>query len=59
MGEMLHVYKISIVKHTGKRSLARHRRRREDNTKMDLKEISCDGVDWLQVAQDRPPMARY
>jgi hypothetical protein len=24
-----------------------------DNIKMDLREIRCDGVDWIDMAQDR------
>jgi hypothetical protein len=37
----------------GKRPLGRHRRRWEDNIKMDLREIGIDGVNWIQLAQDR------
>ena len=28
-------------------------RRWEDNIKMDLQEVECEGVDWFDVAQDR------
>jgi hypothetical protein len=28
------------------------RHRGEDNIKMDLKEIQCESVDWMQLAQD-------
>jgi hypothetical protein len=28
-------------------------RRWVDNIKMDLREIGCDGVDWIDMAQDR------
>jgi hypothetical protein len=37
----------------GKRPLVRPRRRWVDNIKMDLREIRCDGVDWIEMAQDR------
>ena len=37
----------------GKRPLGRPRRRWEDNIKMDLKEVGCGGVDWIELAQDR------
>jgi hypothetical protein len=36
-----------------KRPLGRPRRRREDNIKMDLREIGIDGANWIQLAQDR------
>jgi hypothetical protein len=37
----------------GKRPLGKPRIRWEDNIKMDLKEIECDGIDWLGLAHDR------
>ena len=37
----------------GKRPLVRPRHRWEDNIKMDLKEIGCGGMDWIDLAQDR------
>ena len=40
-------------KHEGQRPLGRPRRRWEDNIKMDLKEIGCGGVDWIELIQDR------
>jgi hypothetical protein len=47
------VYRVLIGKPEGKRSLGRHRRRWEDNIKMDLREIGVDGANWIQLAQDR------
>jgi hypothetical protein len=35
-----------------RRLLVRHRHSREDNIKMDLKEIGWDSVDWIHVAQN-------
>ena len=37
----------------GKRPLGRPRRRWVDNIKMDLQEVGCGGMDWLELAQDR------
>jgi hypothetical protein len=37
----------------GKRPLRIPRRRWVDNIKMDLGEIGWDGVDWIELAQDR------
>jgi hypothetical protein len=37
----------------GKRPLGRHRRTWEDNIKMDLQEVGCEGMEWIELAQDR------
>jgi len=37
----------------GKRPLGRPRRRWEDIIKMDLQEVICGGMDWIELAQDR------
>jgi hypothetical protein len=42
-----------VGKKEGKRRLGRPRRRWVDNIKMDLTEIGWDGVDWIELAQDR------
>jgi hypothetical protein len=36
----------------GKRSLGRPELRWENNIKIHLKEIGCEGVDWIHMAQD-------
>jgi hypothetical protein len=41
MREMRNAYKILVRKHEKKRLLEKHRRRRENNIKLDLKEIEC------------------
>ena len=40
-------------KREGKKPLGRPRRIWEDNIKMDLQEVGCGGLDWVEVAQDR------
>ena len=37
----------------GNRRLGRTRHRWEDNTKMDLQEVGCGGMDCIELAQDR------
>jgi hypothetical protein len=47
------VYKILVEKPEGKRTLGRPRRRWENGIKMDLREISWGGVNWIRLAQDK------
>jgi hypothetical protein len=53
MEEKRNVYRILVGKPEGKRPLGRPRRRWMDNIKMDLREIGCNGVDWIDMAQIR------
>ena len=46
------VYRVLVGKPDGKRPLERPRRRWEDNIKMDLQEVGCEGMDWIELAQD-------
>jgi len=47
------MYEILVQKLVGKRPLGGHRHRREGNIKISPKEIGCEDVDWIQVAEDR------
>jgi len=53
MGDKRVLYRVLVVKREGKRTLGRPRRGWEDNIKMDLQEVGCGGMDWIEVAQDR------
>jgi hypothetical protein len=46
-------YRILVGKPEGKRPHGAPRRRYVDNVSMDLGEIGWDGVDWIDMAQDR------
>jgi hypothetical protein len=46
-------YRLLVGKPVGKGPLGRHRRRWEDNIKMDLQEVECGGIDSIELAQDR------
>ena len=41
-----------VGKPEGKRQLGRHKRRWEDNIKMDIQEIGSRRVDWIDLAKD-------
>jgi hypothetical protein len=53
MGEGRGVHRVLVGRPEGKRPLGRPRRRWEDNITMDLREIWIDGVNWIQLGQDR------
>jgi len=46
------VYGVLVGKPGGKRPLGKPRRRWEDN-KMDLQEVGCGGMEWMELAQDK------
>jgi hypothetical protein len=51
--EKKNAYRILMGKPERKRPLGRPRRRRVDNIKIDLRKIGWDGMDWIDLAQDR------
>jgi len=53
MGEKRGLYRVLVGKTEGKRPLGRPRRRGEDNIKMDLQEVGCGVVEWIELAEDR------
>jgi hypothetical protein len=52
-GEKKNACRILVGKPEGKTPLGRPRRRWVDHIKMDVREIGWDGMDWIDVAQDR------
>jgi hypothetical protein len=46
--EKRNAYRILVGKPEG-----RPRRTWVDNIKIDVREIGCDGIDWIDLAQDR------
>ena len=53
MGEERGAYRFLVEKPEGKRPLGRPRRRCVDNIRVDLQEVGCGYVDWIELAQDR------
>jgi hypothetical protein len=53
MGEKRNAYRLLVEKPEGKRLLGRPRRRWVDNIKIYLREIGWDGMDWINLTQDR------
>ena len=53
MGKRRDVFSVLVGKPEGKRPLGRPRRRWEDNIKVDLQEVRCENMDWIDLAQDR------
>jgi hypothetical protein len=48
MGEGRGVYRVLVGKAEERRPLRRPRRRWEDNIRMDLREVACGFVDWME-----------
>ena len=53
MGERRGIRRVLVGKPEERRPLGRPRRRWDDNIKMDLQEVECGGMDWIELAQDR------
>jgi len=49
MKKRIGVYRALV----GKPEVKGPRRRWEDNIKMDLQDLGCGGMDWIELAQDR------
>ena len=53
MGYMRGVYRVLVGKPEGKGPLGRPRHKWDDNIKMDLQEVGCGGMDWIDLARDK------
>jgi len=53
MGERRGAYRVLVGKPEGKRPLRRPRRRWDVNNKIDLQEVGCGDMDWIELARDR------
>jgi hypothetical protein len=51
--EKMNAYRILVGKPEGKGPLGRPKCRWVDNTKMDHRETGWDGMDWIDLAQDK------
>jgi hypothetical protein len=49
-GERRDAYRVLVGTTDGKRPLGRPRHRWEDNMKMDVQEVECECMDWIDVA---------
>jgi len=47
------VFRVLVGKPEGMRPLGRSRRRWEDSIKMDLQEVGCESMEWIEQAQNR------
>jgi len=52
-GERRDVYRVLVGNPEVRRPLGRPKRRLEDNIKIDLQEVECGVIDWIELAQDR------
>ena len=57
MGEKRGVYSVLVGKPEGKKPLGRPRRRWDENIRMDLQEVGCRVIDWIELAEDRGQVA--
>ena len=53
IGESRGVYRVLVGKPEGNSPLGRPGHRWGANIKMDLQEVGCGGMDWIELAQDR------
>jgi hypothetical protein len=58
MGKGRRLYRVLVGKPEVKRPLGRPRCKWEVNIKMDLQEVRCGGMDWIELAHNREMYSR-
>jgi hypothetical protein len=53
MGKRIDVYRVLVGKPEGKRPLVKPRRRWEGNIKLDLREVGCGSMEWIDLPEDK------
>jgi hypothetical protein len=53
MGERTVAYRVLMWEPEGTRALRKPRCKWEDNIKIDLQEVECGSMDWVDLAQNR------
>jgi hypothetical protein len=53
MGERRGAFRVLVGKPEGRRPFGRPKRRCEDNIKIDLREVGCGAMYWIDLAWDR------
>jgi hypothetical protein len=52
-GEYMCVYRVLVGKPEGTKPLGKPRRKWKDNIKLVLQKVKCEGMDLIELAQDR------
>jgi hypothetical protein len=58
-GERRGEYRLLVGKPEGKIPFGKPRRRCEDNIMMDVQELGCGGMDWIDLVQDRDRLQAF
>jgi len=53
MGDGRGMYRVLVGNPEGKRPLGRLKHRWDNNIKIDIQEVGCGGMDWIDTAWDR------
>ena len=59
MGDRRRVLRVLMGEPEGTLPFGRPRLRWEDNIEMNLQELGCRGMDWIELAQDRDKLGGH